>query len=609
MRGGTVGWLVNARGVAVVDTQFPARGTRAARGAPVAVEEPRRRPADQHPPSRRPYRRQRRVPRRGEARGRTRHGGPAHAPRTRAAAGGAQPGQAGRPAPGQPGQAGQGPARTGSAAGSAGAAASAAAGSRSREPLYPDTTFTHTWTADVGDERIVARHHGRGHTSGDAVITFERANVVHMGDLAFHQRHPVVDRAAGASMRNWTRLLDQVVDAHARDTIYIFGHANTGLPVTGSSAELLRFRDYLAAVLAFVERQVSARQVARGGARDARAAGRLRAVGAVRPGERARSAHRGVRGGDDGVVTVRAARACAPFRRAMSYGRRETRWSNRAPPNGVVHLALRLGEPAHVLAEQARRVDQRRERRQVARAGVQAQQVEPDSLQRRDALREVRRRRAAPRREHVGVARAGRGERRDARRSPRAPRRPAPRAPRPIAGSSASCSRYAFGSAANSSAAATPSAASVARNTPPPTARERSGAPSCRASHSPARLFQRRSRIPVCHQLADAWSGMNCTSSALLTAPSSIVVSTGTSDPARCRSRFSWIAPEMSSPNVTASQVADATVREPQQPVRSGSPRPRARAPRSRPARAARSRAPSAGRRACVRRGTAGAPG
>lgn len=116
---------------------------------------------------------------------------------------------------------------------------------RDREPIY-------------SSERIVARHHGRAHTSGDAVITFERANVVHMGHLAFHRRHPVVDRAAGASMRNWMRVLEQVVNAHARDTVYIFGHAAEGLPVTGSSTELLQFRDYLGAVLAFVERHVAA---------------------------------------------------------------------------------------------------------------------------------------------------------------------------------------------------------------------------------------------------------------------------------------------------------------------------------------------------------------
>ena len=40
------------------------------------------------------------------------------------------------------------------------------------DQLFPATTFTETWAADVGDERVSARHYGRAHTSGDAVITF-----------------------------------------------------------------------------------------------------------------------------------------------------------------------------------------------------------------------------------------------------------------------------------------------------------------------------------------------------------------------------------------------------------------------------------------------------
>src|SRR5687768_10579939 len=126
------------------------------------------------------------------------------------------------------------------------------------DQLYPDTTFTENWSADVGDERVRTRFYGRAHTSGDAVITFERANVVHMGDLMFNQRHPVVDRAAGAIIRNWMSVLDRTVRDHAADTIYIFGHANTGLPVTGSQADLARFKEYLGAVLAFVESNVKA---------------------------------------------------------------------------------------------------------------------------------------------------------------------------------------------------------------------------------------------------------------------------------------------------------------------------------------------------------------
>lgn len=126
------------------------------------------------------------------------------------------------------------------------------------DQLYPDTTFTETWSADVGGERVRARHYGRAHTSGDAVITFERANVAHMGDLMFNQRHPVVDRAAGATIRGWMTVLDRAIADHSSDTIYIFGHGNTGLPVTGSSADLAGFKNYLGALLAFVESQVKA---------------------------------------------------------------------------------------------------------------------------------------------------------------------------------------------------------------------------------------------------------------------------------------------------------------------------------------------------------------
>lgn len=126
------------------------------------------------------------------------------------------------------------------------------------DQLFPDTTFAERWDALVGDERIRARHYGPAHTGGDAVITFERANVAHMGDLMFHERHPVVDRGAGATMRNWITVLERAVNDHSADTVYIFGHAATGLPVTGDQADLLRFRAYLGAVMEFVESQVRA---------------------------------------------------------------------------------------------------------------------------------------------------------------------------------------------------------------------------------------------------------------------------------------------------------------------------------------------------------------
>ena len=121
------------------------------------------------------------------------------------------------------------------------------------EQLYPDTTFTETWREQVGDEWIRARHYGRAHTSGDAVITFERANVAHMGDLMFHLRQPVIDRPAGAWLRNWIGVIEQAAADHNADTMYIFGHAGTGAPITGARADLLVMRDYLTALLDFVQ--------------------------------------------------------------------------------------------------------------------------------------------------------------------------------------------------------------------------------------------------------------------------------------------------------------------------------------------------------------------
>jgi cyclase len=126
------------------------------------------------------------------------------------------------------------------------------------EQLYPDTTFPDNWLTDAGDERVRALYYGRAHTSGDVVITFERANVVHMGDLVSNRSHAVVDRAAGASIRNWMNVLEQTVRDHSADTVYIFGHTNTDLPVTGGHADVAHFRDYLGELLTFVEAQVRA---------------------------------------------------------------------------------------------------------------------------------------------------------------------------------------------------------------------------------------------------------------------------------------------------------------------------------------------------------------
>ena len=123
---------------------------------------------------------------------------------------------------------------------------------------YPDETFTEEWRTTIGDETVVAKYYGAGHTSGDVVVTFERANVVHMGDLMFNRLHPFVDRSSGARIASWIDSLGQVAGEHDADTIYVFGHGSPDAGVTGDRSELTHLRDYFSAALELTQRAMQA---------------------------------------------------------------------------------------------------------------------------------------------------------------------------------------------------------------------------------------------------------------------------------------------------------------------------------------------------------------
>ncbi|CAN5852657.1 MBL fold metallo-hydrolase [soil metagenome] len=124
-------------------------------------------------------------------------------------------------------------------------------------PVLPGATFDSTWSERMGDETVTARHYGPGHTGGDAVVFFERANVVHMGDLLFHEIHPRVDRQGGASIQNWMKSLDSIAREHDSDTRFIAGHARPGAAVVQDKAALLQLRRYFDAALTHVRRGIS----------------------------------------------------------------------------------------------------------------------------------------------------------------------------------------------------------------------------------------------------------------------------------------------------------------------------------------------------------------
>lgn len=122
------------------------------------------------------------------------------------------------------------------------------------EIVVADETYSTSWSEDFGRETVRLRHYGPAHTGGDSVITFEEANVVHMGDLVFNRVFPFIDEAGGANILNWISLLEETVRAHDSETIYIFGHGDPSKGVTGNFDDVLLMRDYLSALFEHVKK-------------------------------------------------------------------------------------------------------------------------------------------------------------------------------------------------------------------------------------------------------------------------------------------------------------------------------------------------------------------
>ena len=123
--------------------------------------------------------------------------------------------------------------------------------------LFQDTTFKTTWQTKVGNENIKAYYFGAAHTSGDAVIHFEQANIAHIGDLMFNKIYPYIDMSAGASFKSWINVLDKIIATFDDKTIFIFGHASKD-EVTGNKEDLKKMQHYIHQVLALVDKEMKA---------------------------------------------------------------------------------------------------------------------------------------------------------------------------------------------------------------------------------------------------------------------------------------------------------------------------------------------------------------
>lgn len=121
---------------------------------------------------------------------------------------------------------------------------------------YPTETFTENFEKKINKEKICLHYFGAGHTDGDSLVQFKKANIIHVGDLVFNRRHPFVDRSAGANIASWIKVLEKTVATFPKKTKYVCGHAGEGYEVVINATDVLAFRDYLKNVLLFTAAEI-----------------------------------------------------------------------------------------------------------------------------------------------------------------------------------------------------------------------------------------------------------------------------------------------------------------------------------------------------------------
>jgi cyclase len=104
----------------------------------------------------------------------------------------------------------------------------------------PVVTFNDATTFHMNGQTVRVFHTANAHTDGDAMIHFQEADVIHMGDTFFNGFYPFIDARSGGSIEGVFAAIDTVLALADDDTVIIPGHG----PVA-NRADLIVYRDML----------------------------------------------------------------------------------------------------------------------------------------------------------------------------------------------------------------------------------------------------------------------------------------------------------------------------------------------------------------------------
>ena len=108
---------------------------------------------------------------------------------------------------------------------------------------WPLITFADSVAFHLNGDDVDVIHVATAHTDGDAIIRFQKANVIHMGDTFFNGMYPFIDIDSGGSIDGIIAAADKGLSLSDAATKIIPGHGPLG-----TKADLQRYRDVLAGV-------------------------------------------------------------------------------------------------------------------------------------------------------------------------------------------------------------------------------------------------------------------------------------------------------------------------------------------------------------------------
>lgn len=132
----------------------------------------------------------------------------------------------------------------------------------------PVLTFAEGVSLHLNGDDVRVIHVMHAHTDGDALVRFERANVLHMGDVFFNGWYPFIDLDSGGGIHGMIAAVERGLELADAQTIVVPGHGSVSnrAELADYRAMLVDVRDRIAALKAqgkTLEEVVDARPTAR----------------------------------------------------------------------------------------------------------------------------------------------------------------------------------------------------------------------------------------------------------------------------------------------------------------------------------------------------------